>query len=121
MTSLTLEIILALVGISGAAIMLISMILLRLTLTSRLKKDLESKGQYWHSGTVDFDLINTAIFGWACVIPHMHEWRNFKNFYDNLDVRSCATTPEKLIAIAMIGGLAIFLFCGIWWKLLRNC
>lgn len=114
MSEVDIEIMVSLIGVSGAVTMLVSMVVLRLTLTRRLKKDLEPSGRYWRSGTIDFDLINTALFGWACVIPRMHQWRNFRNFYEDLNVRDYAKGYERIIAFAMIAGLTVFCFCGIW-------
>lgn len=120
MTELNIDIIVALIGALGAVTMIVAMIVLRLTLTRRLKKDLESSGQYWRSGTIDFDLINTALFGWACLIPRMHQWKNFRVFYENLDVRDYATGYERIIAFTMICGLVVFFFCGIWSAVLNK-
>lgn len=109
-----MEFTIALIAGSGAFVMLLAMVFLRLTLTKRLKQELEPKGQYWHSGTLDFGLINTAFFGWACVIPQIENWENFKRIYKGLDVRSYATLIEKIISYSMIIGLLVFFVFGVW-------
>ncbi len=47
--------------------MILGLLVLRLTLTRRLKKKLKATGDYWDSGTIDFGFINTSLFAW--VIP----------------------------------------------------
>lgn len=93
--------------------MIFSFVLLRLTLTRRLKNHLQPKGQYWDSGTIDFGFINTAIFCWACVIPSMTKWKNYQIIYGNLDVKSFANKFEIGLSYTMIIGLCtLFLFGG---------
>lgn len=108
------EIIIALIACSGGGVMLLCMVLLRVTLTRRLKKHLQRRGEYWDSGTLDFGFLNTAIFGWACVIPRIMESENIKRMYTELNVRSFANTLEKILAHSMIIGLVVFGVFGVW-------
>jgi hypothetical protein len=109
-----LELILALIAGSGAGVMLLSMVLLRITLTRRLKKHLKPRDEYWESRTLDFGFLNTAIFGWACVIPKIERTENFKRIYVHLNVKQFSNTAEKVIAHLMIIGLVIFGVFGVW-------
>ena len=69
MTDMPLDIFFAYIMVGGLAAMFLGFLLLRLTLTRRLKKKLEATGDYWDSGTLDFGFLNTTITAWACVIP----------------------------------------------------
>lgn len=53
--------------------MLLALVYLRLTLTRRLRKQLEPKGEYWKSGTLDFGFFNTIIFAWHVPCPTCHD------------------------------------------------
>ncbi len=108
MTAISFTTLLALVGAGGAMTMLFSLILLRVTLTRRLKKELEATGDYWDSGTIDFGFTNTALFAWVCAIPPIQKFERFQIIYPDLDVRSFANGFEKAVAYAMVGGLMIF-------------
>lgn len=107
MTDMPLEILIAFIGLGGGASMLLGALLLRLTLTRRLKKKLKATGDYWASGTIDFDYINTALFAWACTIPRVQRLERFQLLFPGLDVRSSATWYEKAAAYGMIYGLMV--------------
>jgi hypothetical protein len=109
MTELNTDIIVALIGVSGAVTMIVAMIVLRLTLTRRLKKDLESSGQYWKSGTLDFGFFNTIIFALACTLSYVPRSKNYRLIYNDLDVKSKTNPFERMVAYSMLVGLALLL------------
>lgn len=87
--------------------MMLGILLLRLTLTHRLKKKLKATGDYWASGTLDFDFLNTIIFGWASGTPWFQRLKRFQLLYPGLDVRSFAKWYEKVAAYGMVYGLMV--------------
>lgn len=107
-----IEIMVAIFGIVSAAVFLFSFFILRMTLTRRIKKYLKPRGNYWDSGTLDFELMNTAMFCWACVIPRIQNLDKFKIMYGAFDVKRFAKKHEVALSFSMISGLAIFFICG---------
>tara|TARA_R110002012_G_scaffold308902_1_gene515602 strand:- start:949 stop:1311 length:363 start_codon:yes stop_codon:yes gene_type:complete len=97
----------ALLGLGGGASMFFGLLLLRLTLTHRLKKKLRATGDYWDTGTLDFGFINTSLFAWACAIPRVQRLERFQSIYPGLDVRSFANWFERAIACGAIYGLMV--------------
>ena len=102
------DILVSLIGIAGIATALISLLVLRLTLTRRLKKKLQATDDYWDSGTLDFGFLNTYVFAYACTLPFASRSANFKAIYKDLDVKVFATLFEKCTAYAMTGGFVVF-------------
>jgi len=94
----------------GSALLIFSIIILRITLTHRLKKQLKAEDRYWESSGVDFGMVNTLLYTWACVIPGYTSWTNFKRyFYRNLNVRDFANKFELCMAHLAIAGLTLVL------------
>ena len=89
--------------------MFLGLLVLRLTLTRRLKKKLKATGDYWDSGTIDFGLFNTAIFAWACTMPWFQRLKRYQLLYPGLDVRSFANWFERVVAYGAIYGLMVML------------
>lgn len=108
-----LHILLAFVGIIAMLVSALSIVTLRLTLTRRLKKKLRPTGDYWESGTLDFGFVNTALFAWACTVPWVYRLKKFQMLYPGLDVRGYAKWFERWVAYGTIGGLFLFISCGI--------
>lgn len=104
---------LAITGVIGISLFMLGFLVLRLTLTRRLKKELQPTGDYWETGTLDFGFLNTALFAWACVIPGFKKLKKIQVIYPGLDVRRYATWFERWVAYGMIGGLFVFFVCGI--------
>lgn len=105
------HVLIAFVCAGGVMSMVLSLLVLRLTLTRRVKKELKPKGEYWESGTLDFGFMNTALFAWACVVPYLQRTVKFRLFYPHLDVREYANWFERMVAYGVIGGLIVtFLF-----------
>lgn len=92
-------------------VMVISILLLRLTLTRRIKKkQREIGGYYWDAGTLDFGFLNTIAFTWVCAIPAMRKLGNAKIYVgENLDVRAFANRFEVALSYACIGSLGIII------------
>ena len=105
MTDIPLDILIGFITLGGVASMILGLLLLRLTLTRRLKKKLAATGDYWNSGTLDFGLINTSLFAWACTIPRVQKLERFQLLYPDLDVRSFANWFERVAAYGAVGGL----------------
>ena len=103
---------LAISGSICALIFFICFVLLRLSLTKRIKKTLLPKGEYWDSGTLDFDFINTAIFCFACAVPKFAKQSKFQSLYPNLDVRNIANKFEVTLALLLIISLTSFFTLG---------
>ncbi|WP_339806807.1 hypothetical protein [uncultured Marinobacter sp.] len=110
MSLLPLHILMAFISAGGAIVMLLGLVVLRLTLTRRLKKKLKQTGDYWETGTLDFGLMNTTLFAWACVLPYMRRPRMYQNLYPGLEIKEVVGWFEKVVAYGIIGGLSIF-FC----------
>src|SRR5690554_1349892 len=102
----------AMAGMSACLSMLLGLLLLRLTLTRRLKKELKPKGEYWETGTLDFGLLNTVAFAWAIVLPWVQRSVKFRLIYPDLNVKARASGLEKFIAYCTIGGCFVFLLLG---------
>ena len=109
MTDVPLDIFFAFTMLGGVATMLLGLLVLRLTLTRRLKKKLKPTGDYWDSGTIDFGFINTSLFAWACAIPRVQRLERFQSIYPGLDVRSFANWFERAIAYGAIYGLIVMM------------
>ncbi|PAU79807.1 hypothetical protein CK501_11435 [Halovibrio salipaludis] len=107
MANMPLHIFFAFIVLGGVASMMLGILLLRLTLTYRLKKKLKATGDYWASGTLDFDFINTIMFAWACATPWFQQLKRFQLLYPGLDVRSFAKWYEKVAAYGAIYGLMV--------------
>lgn len=107
MTDMPLDIFFAYIMVGGVAAMFLGCLLLRLTLTRRLKKVLTATGDYWDSGTIDFGLINTTIFAWACTMPWFQRLKKYQLLYPDLDVRSFANWFERAAAYGYIYGVVV--------------
>jgi hypothetical protein len=94
-------------GVAGSATMLLAMIYLRLTLTRRLRRQLEPRGEYWKSGTLDFGFFNTIIFALACALPYVPRSENYQLMYKDLDVKTKAKPFEQVAAYSMLIGLVL--------------
>ena len=108
MTRMPLDIFVAMVSVSGIALAIVCLILLRVTLTRRLKKHLKARDKYWESGTLDFGFLNTYIFAYACTLPFVVRSKNYQAIYNDLDVKAFATYFEKTTAYIMLGGFLVF-------------
>ncbi|WP_339805446.1 hypothetical protein [uncultured Marinobacter sp.] len=108
MTDVPLDIFFAFTMLGGVATMLLGLLVLRLTLTRRLKKKLKPTGDYWDSGTIDFGFINTSLFAWACAIPRVQRLDRFQSIYPGLEVRSFANWLERAAAYGIIYGVLVF-------------
>lgn len=111
MTDTSLTTLFAILGASGASLMVLGLLLLRLTLTRRLKARLSASDQYWDSGALDFGFANTALFAWACAVPRINSLERFQRVYPDLNVRDFANNFEKLVAHGTVGGLLLFFVC----------
>lgn len=106
-------------GLLGWLSMLLGLLLLRLTLTRRLKKELKPKGEYWETGTLDFGFLNTIAFAWAIVLPWVQRSVKFRLLYPHLNVKARASGLEKVMAYGMIGGLVVLLVFGVIFVLIE--
>lgn len=107
MRDIPVDIFFAFIMLAGGAVMILGLLLLRLTLTRRLKKKFKATGDYWETGTLDFGFLNTMLFAWACTIPRVQRLKGFQLIYPGLDVRSLANGFERAAAYAMIYGLIV--------------
>ncbi|WP_339806805.1 hypothetical protein [uncultured Marinobacter sp.] len=108
-----LHIFLAFLGVASAVVSLLSVVLLRFTLTRRLKNRLQPTDDYWDTGTLDFGFMNTYLFAWACTVPGFSRLKKFQAVYPGLDVRGYSKWFERWAAYGTIGGLFLFFVCGI--------
>lgn len=99
--------------------MLLCWVLLRLTLTRRLKKELQPKGEYWETGTMDFGFLNTIAFAWAIVLPWVQRSVKFRLLYPHLDVKARANVFEKVMGYGTIGGLFVMMIFGLIFVLIE--
>lgn len=111
--------VLAIGGMLGGFSMLFCWVLLRLTLTRRLKKELQPRGEYWETGTMDFGFLNTVAFAWAIVLPWVQRSVKFRLLYPHLDVKARANVFEKVMAYGTIGGCFVFLLFGLIFVLIE--
>ncbi|MCH8498936.1 MAG: hypothetical protein LAT63_10685 [Marinobacter sp.] len=109
MIDMPLEIFIGFITLGGGFCMLFGFLILRLTLTRRLKKKLKATGEYWETGTLDFGFMNTILFAWACTIPWVQRQKNFQVLYRDLDVRAFANWFERGVAYSSIYGLIVLL------------
>lgn len=114
-----LHILIAITGLLGCMFMLLGLLVLRITLTRRLKKKLKPTGDYWETGTLDFGFLNTYLFAWACVLPYMRRSEFYRSLYPDLDILKVANRFEKAVAYGAICGLAMFLLCGVIFVLIE--
>ena len=93
-----------LILISSGASMVASMLLLRLTLTRRIKKkQREAGGYYWDTGTLDFGFLNTIAFMLVCAFPPLKNQGNGKIYIPrNVEVRDMATGFEIFLSYACV-------------------
>ena len=111
MHDIPLDIYFAFMGIGGGASMLLGLVILRLTLTRRLKKKLMETDSYWDSGSIDFGFFNTAVFAWACAVPLFEKLEKFQLLYPDLNVRNFANWYERAAAYGTIYGAMVFVLC----------
>ena len=111
MTDTWLVILFDAVGLGGALSMFFGLLVLRVTLTRRLKKKLKATGEYWETGTLDFGFLNTAMFAWACTMPWFQRLKKYQSLYPGLDVRAFANRFETIVAYGVIYGLIIAFLC----------
>lgn len=95
--------------------MFLSLIVLRFTLTRRLKKEIFHRKEFYYKSDIpDFDLVNTILFAGVCVVPAFKRMKYHKYFVsENIDVRSFANLCEMLVAHIYIGSLAFILISGV--------
>ncbi|MCH8498934.1 MAG: hypothetical protein LAT63_10675 [Marinobacter sp.] len=93
------------VALGGIVSMFLGLILLRLTLTRRLKKKLKATDEYWETGTLDFGFLNTIMFAWACTMPWFQRLKKYQLIYPGLDVRAFANWFERIAAYGIIYGV----------------
>lgn len=103
-----LDVFIAMVAVGGIVLAIVCLVVLRFTLTRRLKKHLEASDAYWQSGTLDFGFLNTYIFAYACTLPFVSRSRNYQAIYKDLDIKAFATTFEIAAAYAMLAGFLVF-------------
>jgi len=108
MKYMPLDVVIAFIAGSSMIIAMLSVLILRLTLTRRLKKKLKASDDYWESGTLDFGFLNTFVFAWACTLPFVPRSQNYQILYKDLDVKAFATMFEKVAAYAMASGFGVF-------------
>ena len=108
MTSMPVNVVIAFISGSSIMIAILSLLVLRLTLTRRLKKKLKASDDYWETGTLDFGFLNTYVFAFACTLPFVPRSRNYQLLYKDFDVKAFATVFEKGVAYAMTSGFAVF-------------
>ena len=111
MTNTSITTLFAVLGAAGVALMVLGLLLLRLTLTRRLKLSLSRTNRYWDSGALDFGFTNTALFAWACAVPRIQSLERFQRIYPDLNVRAFANSFEKLVAYGTVSGLLLFFVC----------
>lgn len=105
------DVVIAFIGGGSIMIAILSLLILRLTLTRRLKKKLKASDDYWNTGTLDFGFLNTYVFAFACTLPFVPRSKNYQVLYKDLDVKAFATLFEKGTAYAMTLGFAAFFIC----------
>ncbi|UZD64571.1 hypothetical protein [Marinobacter sp. AN1] len=91
---------------------MLSMLLLRVTLTYRLKKKLKPTGEYWRTGTLDLDFGNTVLFALVCTLPFAQRSDFYKAVYPDLDIKAFANPFETVLAYSMVTGFAVFFIMG---------
>lgn len=107
MTYMPLAGLAAFTAVGGLLCGFLGALVLRLTLTRRLKKKLKATDDYWNSGTLDFGFLNTFFFAWACTLPFASRSANFKAMYSDLDVKGFATVFERSVAYLMTVSFAL--------------
>lgn len=108
MTFLPLNLVIAFIAGISIIIAVMSLLILRFTLTRCLKKKLKASDEYWETGTLDFGFLNTYVFAYACTLPFVPRSTNYQALYKDLDVKAFATVFEKGTAYAMVLGFAVF-------------
>ena len=103
-----LDVFVAMVAVGGIALAIVCLVLLRFTLTRRLKKHLEASDRYWESGTLDFGFFNTYIFAYACTLPFVSRSKNYQAIYKDLNVKDFATSFEVVTSYTMLLGFLLF-------------
>lgn len=103
-----LDLLIAFISAGSIMTAILSVLILRLTLTRRLKKKLKASDDYWETGTLDFGFLNTYVFALACTLPFVPRSKNYQILYGGLDVKAFATAFEKGAAYAMAWGFALF-------------
>ncbi|MCH8498933.1 MAG: hypothetical protein LAT63_10670 [Marinobacter sp.] len=122
MIDMPLDILIGFIGLGGGFCMLVGLLVLRITLTRRLKKKLKATGEYWATGTLDFGFLNTAMFAWACTMPWFQRLKKYQLIYPGLDVRAFANWFERAVAYGTIYGLMVaFLFLSLSYGLDALC
>lgn len=102
------DVFVAMITVGGIVLAIVCLVVLRFTLTRRLKKHLEVSDAYWESGTLDFGFLNTYIFAYACTLPFVSRSSNYQTIYKDLDVKAFATPFERATAYAMLAGFLVF-------------
>ncbi|MCH8498931.1 MAG: hypothetical protein LAT63_10660 [Marinobacter sp.] len=120
MIDMPLDVLIALIALGGVASMLFGLLVLRLTLTRRLKKKLKATGDYWETGILlDFGFSNTIVFAWACTMPWFQRLKKYQLIYPGLDVRAFANWFERAVAYGIIYGLFVAFLGGLAFHLIE--
>jgi len=100
------------VGLGLIALMALSILLLRLTLDRRVRKEaLPADKVYdaftdWH-----FGFGRSIVFGWACALPYINNTPTLRALYNNVDIAGFANRIEKTIAYCM--AVSVFTLVGV--------
>lgn len=95
----------------AVTIMFLSIILLRLTLDSRVRR-YALPADWEYTAFPDFYLkgiTRTIIFGLCCVFPHINNADMYRCMYNDIDIKAFANSFEKFLGWAM--SISVFILC----------
>ena len=101
------EIFFMVIVVLSLATMPICIIILRLTLDRRVRKQLPKEKSYDHYPDQYFGFGRTIVFSYASILDYANNSSMMELFYDGFDVKNFATTFEKFIAYCFLLGVIV--------------
>jgi len=101
------------IGITALILLPLSILLLRLTLDRRIRKQLAADKEYNNYPDWYFGFGRAIIFGYASVWDRANNSWQIKTFYDGFDVKNFANRFERFITYSLFFSLTILMIGGV--------
>jgi len=103
-----LELAFIFIGIAALILLPLSIILLRLTLDRRVRKQLAADKEYNHYPDWYFGVGRAMVFGYASIFTFANNSQLIMNCYDGFDVKAFANRSERFFAYCLVFSLFFF-------------
>jgi len=96
------------IGMMGMIFLPLSILLLRLTLDRRVRKQLAADKEYNHYPDWYFGVGRAMVFGYASIFTFANNSQLIMNCYDGFDVKAFANRSERFFAYCLVFSLFFF-------------